>query len=378
MRLNNIKLINLKTLFKTITLSYLLLILMSCGEEKAEEKKLIRPVKYHQVGFSGGDKVRVFSGTSKTDQVVKLSFRSMGVLSELNIKLGQKVNKGDLLAKLDNVQARLNYENSISSKNSAESKMNTTKLNLNRIKALYEKGGSSLSDLEAAKDAARNAQQNYNSSLRNVDIQQEQINYGYLYASMDGEISDVNVELNENISAGQVVATLNSGSNMNITLGLPESVINNIKLNMPVQITFASLNEKSFKGKVSEISPSLDTNTATYPITIDVEDSSSEIKSGMAANVTFNFKSSGSEASDSLLVVPTNAVGENSQGRFVFVLNQKGETAIANKQTIKIGKLTSDGFEVISGLTSGQLIATAGLQTLLEGQEVSIKKVKKP
>jgi RND family efflux transporter MFP subunit len=364
--------------FKIITISYLLLFLVSCGEEKPEEKKLIRPVKYHQVVFSGGDKVRVFSGTSKTDQVVKLSFRSTGVLTELNIKLGQRVSKGDLLAKLDNVQARLNYENSISSKNSSESKMNTTKLNLNRIKALYEKGGSSLSDLEAAKDAARNAQQNYNSALRNVDIQQEQINYGYLYASTDGEISDVNVELNENISTGQVIATLNSGSHMNIALGLPESVINNIRLNMPVQITFTSLNDKSFKGRVSEVSPSLDTNTATYPITIDVEDSSSEIKSGMAANVTFNFKDSETGVKSSLLVVPANAVGENSNGRFVFVLNQNGETAIANKQTIEIGKLTSEGFEVISGLKSGQLIATAGLQTLLEGQEVSINKVKMP
>jgi multidrug efflux system membrane fusion protein len=294
----------------------------------------------------------------------------------LNIKLGQTVSKGDLLAKLDNVQARLSYENSISSKNSSESKMNTTKLNLNRIKALYEKGGSSLSDLEAAKDAARNAQQNYNSALRNVDIQQEKINYGYLYASTDGEISDVNVELNENISTGQVIATLNSGSHMNISLGLPESVINNIKLNMPVQVTFTSLNDKSFNGRVSEVSPSLDTNTATYPITIDIEDSSAEIKSGMAANVTFNFKDADAN-NDTVLVVPANAVGENSKGRFVFVLQQNGEAAIANKQTIQIGKLTSEGFEVISGLKSGQLIATAGLQTLLEGQEVSIKKIKK-
>jgi RND family efflux transporter MFP subunit len=372
------KLNNLNLAFKIISVSYLLLFLISCSEEKVVEKKLIRPVEYHQVGYSGGNKVRVFNGTSKTDQVVKLSLRSNGVLSELNIKLGQKVKKGDLLAKLDNVQARLNYENSISSKNSSESKMNTSKLNLNRIKALYEKGGSSLSDLEAAKDAARNAQQNYNSALRNVDIQQDQINYGYLYASIDGEISAVNVELNENISSGQVIATLNAGTNMNITLGLPESVINNIKLNMPVQVTFSSLNDKSFKGTVSEVSPSLDVNTATYPITINIDDSSAEIKSGMAANVTFNFKDSGSNSSESLLVVPANAVGENSQGRFVFALNQNGETAIANKQTIQIGKLTSEGFEVLSGLTSGQLIATAGLQTLLEGQEVLIKQVKKP
>ncbi len=98
----------------------------------------------------------------------------------------------------------------------------------------------------------------------------------------------------------------------------------------------------------------------------------------MAANVTFNFKDTSANSADSILVVPANAVGENSNGRFVFVLNQNGDTAIANKQTIQIGKLTSEGFEIVSGLNSGQLIATAGLSTLLEGQEVSIKKVNKP
>ena len=74
-------------------------------------------------------------------------------------------------------------------------------------------------------------------------------------------------------------------------------------------------------------------------------------------------------------MVPSIAVGEDSNGRFVFLLKQNGETAIATKQIISIGKLTSEGFEVISGLENGQLIATAGLQTLLNGQEVSIKQV---
>ncbi len=365
----------MKPVIRYITLVFTCFIMASCSEEPVAVEKILRPVQYQQVVYSGAESTRVISGTSQSDLVNKLSFRSNGILSELNMKLGQKVEQGQLLAKLDNIQAQLNYENSISSRNSSESNMKTSKLNLDRVRALYEKGGSSLSDFEAAKDAYRTAQQNYNSSVRNVEIQKEQINYGYLYASADGEVASVNVELNENVSAGQVIATINSGTTMDIALGVPESVINQIKPDMEVEVSFASLNNKQFAGLVKEVSPSVDVNTSTYPVVVNVIDPSPEIKSGMAANVTFHFnKAAGSQTPQ--LIVPAHAVGEGSNGRFVFLLQPQGDSAVVKKQTVTIGELTAAGFEVLSGLDNGQYIATAGLQTLLDGQEVLFKQDK--
>ncbi len=354
------------------------LVLVSCGEQAVVEEKVVRPVLYQKVTLAGGDRERTISGTSKSDQVIKLSFRSNGILSELNMKLGQKVKAGELLGKLDNIQAQLNYENSISAKNASESRMKTAKLNLDRIKALYEKGGSSLSDLEAAKDVYRTAQQDFNSSQRNVDIQKDQINYGYLYASADGEVASVNVELNENVSAGQVVGTLNSGTMMDIALGVPESFINQIKSEMAVEVSFVSIENQTFNGVVKEVSPSIDNSTATYPVVVNVLNPSPEIRSGMAANVRFSYSNGHSidETQNTSLMVPAKAVGEDSNGRFVFLLVNEGESTVARKQTITIGELTAEGFEVLSGLADGQLIATAGLQTLLDGQEVSLKAIK--
>ncbi|MEL6483262.1 MAG: efflux RND transporter periplasmic adaptor subunit, partial [Bacteroidota bacterium] len=73
------------------------------------------------------------------------------------------------------------------------------------------------------------------------------------------------------------------------------------------------------------------------------------------------------------LVVPAYAVGEDSNGRFVFLVEDKGETTTVKKHPIKVGNLSSEGFEVVSGLSVGQKIATAGLQTLLNGQEVKLQ-----
>ncbi len=362
----------MKTLSRFLTTILSCFLVAACSEEPVVEEKILRPVQYQQVVYSGSESTRIISGTSQSDLVNKLSFRSSGILSELNMKLGQKVEKGQLLAKLDNIQAQLNYENSISSRNSSESNMKTSKLNLDRVRALYEKGGAALSEFEAAKDAHRTAQQNYNSAVRNVEIQKEQINYGYLYASADGEVASVNVELNENVSAGQVIATINSGTTMDIVLGVPESVINQIKPDMEVEVSFASLNDKQFGGVVKEVSPSVDANTSTYPVVVNVVDPTPEIKSGMAANVTFHFQQA-SESQQPQLIVPANAVGEGSNGRFVFLIQPQGDTAVVKKQAVTIGELTAEGFEIRSGLQNGQYIATAGLQTLLDGQEVLFK-----
>lgn len=348
------------------------LILLSCGEGKEKENKVIRLVKYQEVGYFGGEKSRTFSGTSKADEVVKLTFRNGGIISEFDMKLGQNVRKGQLLARLDNVQARLNYENAVSSLNSAASQMNTAKLSLNRVRLLYEKGTASLSDYEAAKNSFRTAMASYESAQRSVDIQKEQILYGYLYAPANGTIASVNVEINENVSAGQNIAVLNVSGDMEISLGIPENIINNIKQDMMVSVSFSSVVGMEFKGKVSEISPSVDSNTSTYPVRIIIVDATKDIKSGMAANVTFDFgnkKVTGKE-----LIVLARSVGEDQNGNFVFVIeSEDGKIGIAKKQTVTIGKLTSDGFEINSGLTAGQKVATAGLQTLLNGQQVRLQ-----
>ena len=347
-------------------IAFLSLLISACGGQEEIEEKTLRPVIYEEVGFLGGSEIRTFSGTAQTDKIVSLSFRSSGIITQFNVQLGQVVRKGELLARLDNVQARLAYEQSLSSLNSAASQMNTAKLNLDRIRSLYEKGSASLSDFENAKNSFKTAEASHQSASRSVEIQKEQMSYGFIYAAESGTIAAVNAEVDENVNAGQTVAVLNAGADMEISLGIPESIINKVDAEAGVNVTFSSLAGKMFKGIVSEVSPSVDPNNATYPIKIRITNPTSEIRSGMSANVTFDFSSPGVQ--EGALVVPAKAVGEDGGGRFVFLIEEQGDArAIVKKQPVQVGTLTLEGFEVLAGLSPGQKIATAGLQKLLSG-----------
>ncbi len=353
------------------TLGLLTLMLFSLGcEEPPVEVTPLRPVETIEVGYYSEDRNRTFSGTARTDTIVNLSFRSTGILTALNMKVGQAAQKGQLLAELDNVQARLAQEQAITSLNSAESQLNTTKLSLDRVRTLYEKGSASLSDFESAKNSYRTAQASYESAQRSVEIQKEQVRDGYLYSPETGTIASVEIELDENVSAGQLIAVLNAGSSMEIAVGIPESVINLVEVGALALVSFPSLPDAQHQGTVSEVAPSLSNQTGTYPVKVAVDSPAPEIRSGMTANVTFEFSNG---TSGETLIVPAKAVGEDPKGRFVFLVESvSDEEAIISKTYIQIGRLSSSGFEVLDGLTEGQTIATAGLQTLLDGQNVQI------
>ncbi|MEO0337671.1 MAG: efflux RND transporter periplasmic adaptor subunit [Bacteroidota bacterium] len=357
-----------------INRSYIFIIscfLIACSTKVEEAEIFIRPVKYETVGYSNGKQTRSFSGTAQTDKTVQLSFRNNGIITQFDIRLGQRVRRGQLLGKLDNVQARLAYEQALTQLNAAESQMNTAKLSLNRIRSLFEKGSAALSDFEAAKNAFRTAEESFQSAKRGVDIQKEQVRFGFLYAPENGIISNVLAEKDENVGPGQTVAILDAGREMEIVIGIPEVVINSITQGMTATVDLPAIPGKIFTAKVTEVAPAIDASTATYTARLTVDEPEGEIKGGMAANVNFEW-TNGEDAAQAL-IVPLNAVGEDSNGRFVFLIEEAGDSATVKKHPITIGAVTEDGFEVKTGLSAGQKIATAGLQTLLNGQQVLLR-----
>ena len=349
-------------------LMFAALLLSACSEQQPQETT-IRTVRSIPVGLGSQSSLRTFNGQAQTDRVVNLGFRSSGIITRFDIKLGQQVTKGDLLAELDNVSARLSYEQAVSSLNSAKSDLNTLELNLKRVQNLYEKGGSSLSDYENAKNAFRAARASYRSAQRSVEIQQEQIRFGKIVAPESGVIAAVNKEVDENASVGETVAVLNAGTDMEIEVGIPESVINLVQNSSKVSISFAALADQKFSGEVSEISPSIDRQTATYPVRVRLLGNTELIKSGMAATVNFDF----TEASNSVdeLLVPATAVGEDAHGRYVFIVEDQADgSSVVRKRQVEIGRLVDDAFQIHRGLQVGEVVITAGVHSVLDGQQV--------
>lgn len=344
------------------------LMVFGCSGGEPPKPEVLRPVKTMEVAQPGAEMERSFSGISKSGTVYRLSFRVGGKLKRMDVKNGDRVEKNQLVAELDDSDANLKYQKNLASLNRSEVFKNTALSNLERIRGLYENDTVSLTEYEAAKDNSANAHATWLSEKRNVELQKKELGYFKLYAPDNGVISGKAVEEDENITAGQVVAEVMDTETMEVTSGVPETVISSIRQGDRVSIEFNAVSGKLFMGEVTEVAFSLDRDSSTYPVTLRVLDPSSDIRPGMPAKVTFTFPSNRAGAG---LLVPVQAVAEDSSGHFVYVLtNVAGGTGIVEKRPVTIGKMTDRGFEILYGVEPGENVVTAGIAHLTDGLKV--------
>ncbi|MEO1436480.1 MAG: efflux RND transporter periplasmic adaptor subunit [Bacteroidota bacterium] len=368
-----------------LKLGFLTLLIWGCGGKQTVEElpDLVRPVKYGKVLRSGGKNVHTFSGLAQSGQESKLSFRVAGTIRTLNVKLGDRVRRGQVIATIDPTDYTVQAEQASASKKgsdanlkSAETQLIIARTNYQRIEKLYESNSVPLSEFEQAKSNYETAQASFEaaqtqvtSSEKQVESAKNQVAYTRLTAPFTGVITAVNAEENELVGSGSPVAVLSSEAEPEVSVGVPENLISKVRKGQEVDIRFSALIGQSFKGAVQEVSYAAGTSP-TYPAIIRIKGASNEIRPGMAAEVTFNF----SKATEkSFVVSPVQAVGEDAEGNFAFLLEPaSGEAYTVKKQAIEIGQLLPGGFEVKSGLKEGDLVATAGLSTLLDSMTVKL------
>jgi len=350
----------------------LLLIILSCSKNKSEQSEIIRPVSYHEVTLSGNEQIRTFSGTSKAGTEANLSFKVSGTLISVNVKVGDQLKRGSLIASVDDSDAQINYEKSLVALEKSRIQKETAKSTLERVKGLYENNNVSLQDYESAKTSYATANAAHDADKSNVNLQKRKLDYYKLYAPINGIVTSVNVEKNENIRSGQIIAIMNVEDEIEIIVGIPESIISKTKIGGNVAIKFSSIPGQIFDGIISEVAYNINNNSSTYPVTVTLLAPTNEIRPGMSADVTFVFGDDG-ENTPQKIIAPVAAVGNDTKGDFVFVLNKDADSSYrVEKRMITVGELLPEGFEIISGINEYELIATAGLNSLMDGMKVRL------
>ena len=326
---------------------------------------------YQKVVPGGAIQERSFSGTAISGTETSLSFRVSGNIRSLRVNVGEEVNKNTLIATLDDADFELQYEQTDAQVKSADAQEEQAKSNFERIRMLYENGNLALSDYESAKATYESARASESSAKKARKLARAQLAYTKLYSPVSGKVATVDAEVNENVSAGQQIVLISSESDMKVNLGLPESFISTVNVNDQVDITFTAIPGKTYRGIVSEVSFSISSQTSTYPVEVKLEGDTREIRPGMAATVRFSINTQ-SISNPDLLLVPSQAVGEDELGNYVFTLETTDDHYLATRRTVNVGQLTSAGFEILDGLEEGELVATAGLQTLLDSMKVRL------
>ncbi len=361
----------MKNLFTILLLMIAFSLLTSCGKEKqGPVQEILKPVKYAPVVQEGGEIIKTFNGTSQSGAETNLSFRTNGLIVKLNVKVGENVKSGSLLAQLDLSDIQLNKQKAEAALQSAKSQVETARSSFERTKELYQSNSASLNDYEQTRNNYSTAQSNYENSRKSLQLQTRQLDYAKIVAPTDGTVSAVNADINEFVSAGSPIIIINSDQkDIEVSIGVTESYISKIKNGDKAAITFTAIPGKTFSGIVSEVGFA-SAQTATSPVVLKLIDVSGEMRPGMPVEVSFSF---GDKNEKSTLSVPVSAVGQDQEGFFVYILKPMGKKVFSVAKTvIKTGKLSNSGYQVLSGINEGDLVATAGLRSLYDGMKVKL------
>jgi len=339
-----------------------------CIDETSESEEIVRPVRYQQVRRIGTKTMRTFSGVARAETETNLSFRVGGIILAINAQVGQRVKKGHLIAAIDTIDISLQLEDAKAGLENARVQLETARSNRNRLRELYENNNIALSDYEGGKNQYASAKATYESKQKQLDLQKRQLSYGNLYSPADGFVADVPVEKNENVQAGQLVISLTSGKHIDVEVGMPGAFIHLVEPGLRTLVRFSSDSQEQFTGIVSKVSP-VSSASSTYPVTVRLDTVSEKIRPGMPAEVTFDFETG---SGDLTIHVPGNAVAEDTQGQFVFVVVEGPENGFArvHKRPVTVGALTADGFQIVEGLTEGELVVTSGVSKINDGMKV--------
>jgi RND family efflux transporter MFP subunit len=198
-------------------------------------------VRYQEVFSTGSQRVRTFSGVTRSAVESNLSFRVAGNIRRRLVEVGDRVEQGQLIAELDPTDFELQVEESEASLLQAQAQARQAEADYQRVRGLYENRNAAKSDLDAGRAAAESARAQIDASIQRLEQARSQLSYTRLRAPLSGSIASVDVEVNENIRAGQRVAMLTSGSKPEVAVAVPESLIGQIQVGGEVQVRFDAL-----------------------------------------------------------------------------------------------------------------------------------------
>ena len=360
---------------------YVLIILASSFiafgcRKKEEAPEVVRSIKWIKVAETSTKQVRMISGTTKPVDQTALSFAVGGTVEEVKVKLGEDVEKGQVLAELDRQPFVLKVRDAEAELSKAEAIVVERRANYERYVALYESNNASKAELDEARASFDSAKSQVKAAEAQLGLARRDLRKTKLRAPFNGTISVKEIEPFVEVPVGRAVFGLDGEeSGYEVSAAVPDSVLINLSLGDEADVVFPVLNNRRVRGVITELG-SRSRTASTYPVTVQLQKQYDDFRSGMSVEVAFEFipHSETGEPIVTGLAVPLAAIlvgAEKTQ--FVFIYDEQSSTV--KKTQIKPLNLRENDVLIEPGaLKAGDIIATAGVQFLTDGQKVNLMK----
>jgi membrane fusion protein, multidrug efflux system len=336
-----------------------------CKSEATVQEQPPRPVKVAVVTTGSQARLLTYSGVVRPRIESALGFRVPGKIVARSVNVGDSVEVGQPIARLDETDLKLAESAARAAVASARSRRDVAKDNLERAKVLLPKAIIS----QAAYDTRRNELDAAEAALDTAEAQLRQaanaVGYTVLKADKAGIVTSVTGEPGQVINAGQAIATVAEAGETEVALAVPEQDAGRIAIGQPARIILWAGSRANVGGRIREIAGQADPASRTYAVRIAVDRPPQGMRLGMTASVALEI-----DEAVPTMVVPITALTEGGNGPVAFVVDRASK--IVRKTAVTVAGIAEDGVRIASGLQAGDVVVAAGAQFLRDGMQVRL------
>lgn len=349
------------------------------------------------------------TGSLAGDQQTDVAPSVAGKVVAVGVDLGSYVKRGQMIARLDDVDAKLRVQqaqaqidqtkaalrqaeekvglrpgqtfdpNKVPEVASARVALELAEKNLRRSEKLIESGDVSRSFYDQQKAQRDQLKEQYESALSlarqnyaavmtaradvastesQLALARRTLSYALVFSPIDGYVVERSADLGEYVSTSSKVATIVRINPMRMRIDIPEQAIPEVKVGQSVSVTTSAWPDKNFSGLVARISPNVSASSRTLTIEAEIENTSGALKPGQFATVRIL-----QSRSQPAILVPSRAVLTESGVSRVFVIKD----GHAQQRLAQLGQAEGDLVEIKGGVAAGELVATSNIEQLSDG-----------
>jgi RND family efflux transporter MFP subunit len=352
-------------LSKGLLLAAALGALSACSDEKkVEAPDPVRPVKVVEVAGPDSGRTFLYSGSVRARTEMNLGFRVAGKITERLVDVGDRVEPGTVLARLDAVDYELAVRRADADLTAAGKQVDITGLALRRSETLAQKNVTPQSQLEQSQLAADQAQSQLQSAESALEQAKNQVAYTELKATQTGIVTTVSADVGQVVATGSPVVAVAVDGEKEVQIAVPEMDIAHFKPGKTVKASFWSARDLALDGKVREVAGSADAQSRTFAVRVSLP-ADERVLLGTTATITAS-----EDNAAPAFGLPLAALAQKDGKPVVWVVDRdKGE--VSSRPVIVAG-YTDDGVRVSEGLAKGDLVVSAGTQFMKEGLKVRL------
>lgn len=322
------------------------------------------PVEVHAVDTGFVTATVAATGTITARDDVLISAEANGQVKEVPVRVGQRVEKGQILVLLDEELAALTVKQAEAQMLLAEADLADAESNLRRATTLWESGDIPDADHEATERLATAARAGKMIAEAGLASAQRQLRNARIASPLNGVVAFVYAEEGQLVGLGTPVAHVVNDSWLEIELGLNEDQVVDVRPGRSADVMVRAYPDEVFEGSIEYVGPRADDLSKTYPVRVVLKNEGRRLRGGMVAEVTI-----ATADIEDVIVIERDWVIERFGEPAVFV----AADTLAQLRKVALGKVVGARVVVASGLERGDLVVSLGYDQLSDGVRIDVK-----